>query len=496
MVVENVQEKLTTDLEQQLVACTVQLNRSQDYLALVLQAAGAAVWEMNADKKRTLIDVDSHKTLFGEPPTSTADSWSWWSQRIHPDERRCVEDSLLQAIDGDDLCWQRQYCFRMADGEDRWISDTAHIYRDTAGNVQRVIGTMIDIDQRRQTELELADREQRLAAIMKYAAEALIVIDKQGLITDYNTAAGQIFGYSSDELTGQSLSLLIPGDIWDRYEKHIATYALTNDSRIMNQRQEFFGLRKDGSRFPLEITVTAVKQFDLFVGIIRDLSEQRQLEREISNISTWEQEKTGRELHDGLGQRLTALNMLATHVKNRLDQRELAEAELLKDIIVQLKEAAQEVSRISHGLAPISITPDGLADALARLVEQVGGDVDCRFYSRSNIVISNQAAANQIYRIAQEAFNNALKYAQADNIIVTLADIDGAIELSITDDGTGFDMAGLMQRDGFGIRIMRYRASSVGATLLIDTAPGKGTNVCCTYRYQGFPDSDQPLNTF
>ena len=482
---------LEQELEMRVQERTQQLQASKEQLSLVLNAAGAAVWEMDADKKRTLLWEDIHSCLFGDAPESTMDAWEWWLQRVHPDQRQHMEASLLQAIAGEDLRWEQQYQFAMAGGDYHWVSDIAHITRNKDGSFLRITGAVIDINRRRMTELALAEREQRLSAIMEHSAEAFIVADRNGLITEHNLVAEQLFGYSTKELTGLHISQLMPEHLRQQSEQKMEAYLLSGEASMINQRSDHFGLRKDGTTFPLQVAVTQVKQFGLFVGLIRDLSEHRLLEQEVSNISTWEQERTGRELHDGLGQRLTGLTMLATHVKNNLADSE--QVGLVQDIIAELKGAAEEVSRISHGLAPISITPDGLGGALATLVKKVGdaGDVECCFENHSKLTISDRQAANQIFRIAQEAFNNALKYARAKHITITLDELDAVAELCISDDGIGFDMEELMSYDGFGIRIMGYRANSVGATLSIDTAPGKGTRVRCCFHYQGFPDSNK-----
>lgn len=481
--------QLEKTLERRVAERTQELERSKKQLSLVLHAAGAVVWEMEQVTGRNMPWQDVYDAMFGEAPGSAQDTWNWWRQRIHPDERESVEHSLQQAIASDDMRWESQYRFRMADASYHWMSDIAHISRDREGQFLRLTGAMMDINERRLAEIALAEREGRLTAIMRYAAEAMIVIDKHGLISDNNTAAEKIFGYDQDELHGLNISLLIPINLRKRQRLTIDAYLPNYLSHILNQRREFTGRRKDGSSFSMEITVAEIAEFGLFVGIVRDLTEQRLLEHEITNISTWEQERTGRELHDGLGQRLTGLTMLATRVSNNLQPLQLPENKLVTEIVSQLKEAAEEVTRISHGLAPISIRPDGLVDALANLVEpfREGGDLTCNFQGEPCINITNATVANQLYRIAQESFNNALKYARANNITLSLSALENGIELCIEDDGIGFDMQELMRRDGFGIRIMHYRAHSVGATLSIETAQGKGTHICC--QYQVFPDS-------
>jgi PAS domain S-box-containing protein len=326
---------------------------------------------------------------------------------------------------------------------------------------------------------------------MKYSGEGFIVLNQQGDITEHNLAAEKIFAYLDGEMLGLTIEQLLPPEM-QNLDQHFKARLLADDSTLLNQSMELTGLSKEQQLIPLEIIITKVGQFGLFVMLIRDLREQQQLKQEISNISDWEQERTGRELHDGLGQRLTGLTMLATHIKNRFAKKEPKNAQLLEEIILQLKEAAEEISQISHGLAPISITPDGLADALARLVELAdpSNQLECHFECISPPLISNQGAAHQLYRIAQEAFNNALKYAGAKKITLSLAEEEGVAKMCIKDDGCGLDLQQLEQgqQKGVGIRIMRYRANSIGATLNIDSSPQQGTEICCYYRYRGFPD--------
>ena len=475
------QEKL---LEQRVEERTQALNQINEKLSLVLSAAGAAVWEIDEFKNRGMLWDETSKNMFGEPPVDLKDTGDWWLQRIHPNERQGVSDSLNQAISGEATHWEKRYRFKMDGGNYHWISDIAHIIRDEASGHLYIIGALVDINQRKLTENALKEREKRLAATMNSAAEGMIVMDDHGSITESNFASERMFGYTRKELVGKNFTELLPA-LTETSDKADKVFSLVQAYKTFRPPQGIYGLRKDGSTFPLETTVTEVEQFGLFVAVVRDLSAQRRLEKEVALISTREQEKTGRELHDGLGQRLTGLKLLATHAKNRVAQHDLPDIELMTDMIKQLDEAADEVRWISHGLAPISVRPDGLVDAIATLISsvKVSRKIACRFENHSDICIKNAAAANQIYRIAQEAFNNALKYSDATHITITIEEVNKSVELCIIDDGAGFDIDKVMQLDGFGLRIMHYRANSVGAMLDIDSKLGKGTRVCCTYRH-------------
>lgn len=332
-------------------------------------------------------------------------------------------------------------------------------------------------------------REQRLVAIMNYMAEAIIVIDNDGVINECNPAAEKMFGYEASEMEGKSIKMLMPPSYYGKYDRRIESNRKPIPSTVVNERREFSGRRKDGSIFPMELTITQIDHLGLFIGIYRDISKQRQLEKEIANISTREQESIGQELHDTLGQQLTGINMLAASLKQSLANRNEPDSKLLGEIIVQLKEAAESVRRISHGLAPISIPPDGLQDALEHLVATVSGNghVLCHFDGDASIRIHDQDIANQLYRIAQESFNNALKHAHAKQITLTLRSLGDDIELSVSDDGQGPVPDEKLHDSGLGLRVMQYRAKMIGARLSIESTPGGGTTVRCRLPVSGKP---------
>jgi signal transduction histidine kinase len=248
----------------------------------------------------------------------------------------------------------------------------------------------------------------------------------------------------------------------------------------LGQRREFTGCRKDGSSFPLELTVTEIDHLGLFSGIVRDLSGKRALEREVANASALEQERIGREIHDGIGQQLTGLNILAVSLKNDLAAAGYEECRKLDDMIQQLSSLIGESRALARGLSPVTVGPHGLVDAIRRLADQVNETmgVTCSFqYDQGSVDVKDSAAATQIYRIVQEAVNNALKYANASRISIELETTDRSIELAVTDDGKGFDLEEVQHTDGFGLRIMQYRAGILGGQLAINTAPGNGTLV-------------------
>ncbi|NQT37140.1 MAG: PAS domain S-box protein [Planctomycetes bacterium] len=208
------------------------------------------------------------------------------------------------------------------------------------------------------------------------------------------------------------------------------------------------------------------------------IAERKTLEKEISEISTREQQRIGRELHDGLGQELTGLGYLAETLVCDLQGRGIAEADTANDIARGIERALDQASRIARGLVPVEIDADGLMSALQQLAASTEQrcDVACRFDCRQPVPVGDAATAMQLFRIAQEAVNNSAKHARASEICIELHADDGQITLQVQDDGVGIP-DDLEHASGMGLRIMQYRAGVIGATLNIECADG--TAVTC-----------------
>jgi len=217
------------------------------------------------------------------------------------------------------------------------------------------------------------------------------------------------------------------------------------------------------------------------------IAERIRAEKEISEIGTREQQRIGRELHDGLGQELTGLGYLAETLFCDLQDRGAAEAETANRLARGIEHAMDQTRAIARGLVSVEINAQGLMFALEQLVsstEQHCG-VTCRLLCSEAVPIEDTATAMQLFRIVQEAVNNAAKHARAKQIDVELKTDENQIMLQVRDDGVGIP-DDLEQTTGMGLRIMRHRAGVIGATLNVGPADGGGTLVTCS-----LPQGDQ-----
>jgi len=380
----------------------------------------------------------------------------------------------------------------------RWYDVCA--FRFGGAESRKVAVLFNDITESRHAEELVHEREARLAAILNTASDAIITIDERGVIIAANRATERLFGYSPAELNGQNVSMLMPPPYRDEHNAYLARYLRTGEARIIGTGRELVGQRKDGSIFPLDLAVSEIDHQRLFTGIVRDISERKALQKHVLEIVTEEQRRIGRELHDGTYQELTGLTLIAGTLRDVLRSlpvcksnghsiRRLNEPlfEQLRDMATSLcqnlGETGRRVRELAHGIMPVQIDAEGLRSALEGLAASTDNlqGMTCRFDCAESVTFTNNTAATHLYRIAQEAINNALRHSQANQIRISLFRESGQIILEVTDNGTGIDLAlaGKGAAQGIGLQTMQYRAGIIGGLLKVKRAAEGGTVVRC-----------------
>jgi two-component system CheB/CheR fusion protein len=340
-----------------------------------------------------------------------------------------------------------------------------------------------DVTARKHAERLRQESEDRLRTIVNTAVDAIITIDESGIIDSVNPAAEQMFGYSATEMIGQNVKMLMPSPYREEHEGYLARYLRTGEKRIIGIGREVQGRRKDGSTFPVDLTVSEFhdRTKRLFSGVLRDLSARKALEREVLEVATMEQWRIGQELHDSTGQELTALGLLAEGLVEALAKSSPAEAVLATKIAEGIKRVLGQVRALSRGLIPVEVDAAGLMAALAELASRTSGlhGVTCTFDCREPVLLEDNQTATHLYRIAKEAVTNALKHSRAKNITISLEGDDRSVTLRIRDDGVGFPREPV-ETKGMGLKIMRYRAGLIDARLAVGPAQPGGILVSCT----------------
>jgi two-component system CheB/CheR fusion protein len=340
-----------------------------------------------------------------------------------------------------------------------------------------------DITARKQAEQLRQESEYRLRTIINTAVDAIITIDEHGTIGSVNPAAERMFGYPAAEMIGQNVGMLMPPPYREEHDGYLARYLRTGEKRIIGIGREVRGRRKDGSTFPVDLSVSEwhdriARQFS---GVLRDLSARKALEREVLEVATMEQWRLGQELHDSTGQELTALGLLAEGLVEALAKSSPGEAVLATKIAEGLQQVLGQVRALSRGLIPVEVDAAGLMAALAELASQTSElrGVTCTFECREPVLVEDNQTATHLYRIAKEAVTNALKHSRAKNVTISLEGDTRSVTLHVRDDGVGFPPEPVEVK-GMGLKIMRYRAGLINARLAVGPAEPAGTLVSCT----------------
>jgi PAS domain S-box-containing protein len=340
-----------------------------------------------------------------------------------------------------------------------------------------------EISERKQTEEQLRKTMQQLRQLAENITDAFWMRDAQDDRMVYvSPAYEKIWGRSCKELYQSPngwLDTIHPED-----RKPVGEAMLTKQT-TGEYDQQYRILKPDGTlrwirdrAFPIRDGSGKVIRI---VGIAEDVTDRRRLEREILEISDREQARIGQDLHDGLCQQLVSLGFDNHSLEQQLAARALPEVAAAQKMGKVLDDAIAEARALSRGLFPVQLETDGLSLALQQLAEGVGARarVNCRMDCPHPVFVRDNTVATHLYRIAQEAVNNAIKHSRAGSILIALKTESDRIELKISDDGIGIPVS-RNPTGGMGLYIMKYRAQAIGGTLTIERAPGHGTIVSCS----------------
>ena len=339
----------------------------------------------------------------------------------------------------------------------------------------------------------------RLAAIVDSAMDAIITVDEHQHIVLFNRAAEQVFRCNREEVLGSSLERFLPSRFRNAHRGYIEQFGRTGvTSRRMGDVTTLWAVRADdGEEFPIEASISQAVEGELryYTVILRDITVRKQYEdqlkerqHELSRLSAQllqarEDEKTriARELHDELGQLLTAMKMDLGWVQERIPSADAEFATKARKMGETLDQTVTSVRRIAADLRPLMLDDLGLTDAAAWLVEDFekrsGLHCECKIANSTQSEDFDRNLANTVYRALQESLTNIARHAGATHVWILLRiDADG-IRLEVEDNGRGVAPGDIAKPHSLGLKGMRERVFHIGGSLEVSSPPRGGTRV-------------------
>ena len=359
-----------------------------------------------------------------------------------------------------------------------------------------------EISQREQAEVALRESREQLHSIVQSTDEGIISLNSQGKVMLWNTGAETLFGFSMEEMKGQTLECIIPERFRQAHQQGILRASRAGKKTVVGEMFELMGLRRDGSEFPLELSLGYWHKHGeiFFTGIVRDITARRKTERALhcrereleqsqeelralgaQLISAQEDERRrlSRELHDDMNQRLAMVALEIDSVQRSLPESDPMQ-KILQHLHDQVSGLSDSVLHLAYQLHPSILDDLGLVVALKSSIQEFSQweNIAVTFQPRDVPQFLPQDIASCVYRVTQECLRNVAKHAQASQVTVEVRGVEGGLQLVITDNGKGFiPESGLRGTRGLGLIAMKERIRVVQGKFVVKASEGKGTTV-------------------
>jgi PAS domain S-box-containing protein len=462
---------------------------SEERLRLALQAAQQGLYDLNVQTGEAIVSPE-YARMLGYDPATFHETNQAWLERLHPDDRPATERIYRDFLSGRDPEYRVEFRQRTAAGGWKWILSLGKIVEYDAGGLPlRMLGTYTDIDERKKIEEALRESEARYRSLVDSSPYAIALI-QDGIIAFANPSAVQLLNADSAErLIGRSFTEFLSARGRDR--------AIVNVQALLNAAGPSKPIRAnlrrlDGRFVPVEIVgvpvmrlgrpslqVIAVDISDRIAAeehLRRSNEQLRTLASRMEHLRDEEHRRMSRDLHDTLGQELTAV---------RMDLTLIARMSNIDDVRRQVAKTAEVVDRtiestrrISLLLHPAVLDRLGFADALLWLSEefQEHHPHHCRLSIPEQLPSLPNQVSLVMYRVAQEALTNIAKHAHATDVIIAVEVEHDQLRLQIQDNGVGIEHHEVKHpRGGLGIFGLRERLRMAGGELELKDAPERGT---------------------
>ncbi len=474
------------------------LRISEERLKLALEGTADGLWDWN------VITGDVYfsprlEAMLGFAPGALAPHHASWMARVHPDDKAFVEATLNAHLQGRTPAYEAEHRLLTKDEAWLWVLDRGKVVERRAdGTPIRAVGTHTDITARKRAEDALRDSEEKVRAVVETMVDGIITIDEAGIIESVNPAVERIFGFSKDDLIGRNVAVLMPETPGAVHANSIRNYVRTGLAKVIGSGREFSGRRQDGTIIPLEIGISEINQGGrrMFTGIVRDITERKQIERMKNEfVST-----VSHELRTPLTSIRGALGLITGGAVGPLPGK----AGELIDIayknsqrLIALVNDILDLEKIESGSIEFRFQPADLGQLIATAVEantSYATEYGVDYVVRQPVpAVAVNVDSGRIIQVMANLLSNAAKFSPAgEKVEVAVFPRDGWVRVAVIDRGPGIPenfrdriFQRFSQADssdtrkaggtGLGLSITKTIVERHGGHIGFDATPGGGS---------------------
>lgn len=444
------------------------LKESERKYRTIVDTANDGVWAVDADGRTTYVNRRTAEILGYRPDEMLGrTTFEFVDRRLHPEVLDARKRRRAGATERFDFELKRK------DGSAVWVAMSASPVYDESGAYAGSIAMFSDITARRRAEQALRESEARVRALLDANPDMIVCTNREGVYLEVRarTATTEYLPIPPDRFLGRRVDEIFDADFARQHERYRHAALDTGQLQLWEYVRTVNGhVRHLEARF--------VKSGDDEVVItIRDITERVELEQQVIGSVERERERVGHDLHDGLAQLLTGIKLWLEPLKDKLVAERSPHGNAVERAVALVGQAIGDTRELARGLSPIPRSAT-FTDALRELAEQSERllGIRCHVAEQSAPAHLSDAAAMHVYRIAQEAITNAARHGRASDVWLTCSADGERLTLDIADNGIGIDQS-RAGGTGLGLRIMSYRARSIGGDLCVRQRAEGGTSV-------------------
>jgi PAS domain S-box-containing protein len=463
------------------------LRESEEKFRVLIESTSVAIYLTDSNGKCTYVNPKWCEMAHLSYSEALNDGWV---TGIYEEDRDKVFKNWQKMIASDGN-WGFEYRFGPHD-KVSWVFGTAKSYKNDSGRIMGFIGSNVDITERKKAEEKQKEIEDRYRLLAEQSDVGVGLYSPDGIILYFNNRALKNLGGKLEDFVGKSMIDVFGKKAGEKYNKRISEGIRLNKTLVYEDQLESpsgkYWFSTSNSIFrdingevagiqAVSIDITQRKENE--EQLVKSANELRYLSRHQVEVREAERSAIARDLHDDLGQKLTALIMDMSWVKSRIGVQSGTVRNKMQQMLIEMNEIIESIQKLSFRLSPTILNDLGLIAAIQWFVKEFNktSQIRCDFaFSPKNISV-NCKLSLEVYRIVQESLTNVARHSCASTASVTMNLKKGKLTITISDNGSGISKAKIESTRSFGLIGMRERVRIFNGELSVSGSKGKGTVV-------------------